>query len=311
MNRELILNLGKLMVAVAWIDGILAPQELDALRALIGRIPGIKPQEKAQIEVFMAHRVSDAERETLMRLVADLIKTDEEKAMVVSCLRNVVASDGEITSDEEAALAALEESISRADVGMLGSLGRMIWRGVTRQQALPDTLAREEHLDDFMRNRVFYYLMLDPKGEALVRALGEEKARLVSLVAGLMLRVACAGREKPQLASKDGPPTGPLAARLMDQYELSDEQAQTFVDIAWLGYTRSLDGFLLGCALEAKANQEQLQACYAILLDLAHQDGNPSDAVTQELLDIAHSLLFDQAAIELAQQRRLHRSATS
>ena len=66
-TRDFILDLGKLMIGIAWIDGRLEQNEINALKELLFLLPDISGEDWMQLELYMTHAVSDTERQRFTR----------------------------------------------------------------------------------------------------------------------------------------------------------------------------------------------------------------------------------------------------
>ena len=77
-NKGFILDLGKLMIGIAWIDGKLQQDEINALKELLFLLPDISGEEWMQLEIYMTHAVTDAERQDLLDQVLTGIRSSRE-----------------------------------------------------------------------------------------------------------------------------------------------------------------------------------------------------------------------------------------
>ena len=93
-TRDFILDLGKLMIGIAWIDGRLEQEEVNALKELLFLLPDISGEDWMQLELYMTHAVSDAERLDLLDRVLSGIRSSRDKQLVLETLEKLVAGDG-------------------------------------------------------------------------------------------------------------------------------------------------------------------------------------------------------------------------
>ena len=102
-NVSFVMDLAKLLIAAAWVDGELSNEEINALKDLLFTIPDISGEEWKQLEIYMDSPVTSEEREDLLARVLMGITSNKDKTLVVDTLTRLFQADGEI-SDEESAL---------------------------------------------------------------------------------------------------------------------------------------------------------------------------------------------------------------
>ncbi len=184
--RELVLALAKVVIAVAWADHQLDEEEIESLKDVVFHLNStfdmgsqLSGHEWAQLNLYMESPVDEQELEQLVINLQKAIRTADEKEMALDALDSVVASDGEVTEEEQAVLEDIKASIEQVGTGV----GRMGW--LVRQ-----TMGRRS-------KKAHATVRL---GDSEIRANGEldmsaEELRRLVLAAGLMARVAYVDRE--------------------------------------------------------------------------------------------------------------------
>lgn len=193
-------SLAKVLIAEAWADGQLAPEEIDNLKDVLFRYCGIFRDERdgvpalewAKIEMYIDSPVSAAERAVLIKELQASMLTPEDKELALAALEEMVSADGVITDDEQAVLDQITSAIESQDYGILGRTSRLVHGALTRRsEALSGGSTREKYFPEYLANRVYYGVRfrLD-QGKAQLD-IPDTKLRLLSAAAGLMAKVAC------------------------------------------------------------------------------------------------------------------------
>ena len=191
-TREFILDLGKLMIGIAWIDGRLEPEELNALKELLFVLPDISGEDWMQLELYMTHVVSDAERRDLLERVLSGIRSSRDKQLVLETLEKLVAGDGADRVNESAFLENIRRDIEGRSTGLLGHVAAP-FRQALKRKAGQGT--REDQIEDFIKNTIYFQLTSELQQQGRTLSIPETEARKICLAAGLMAHVAWVDNE--------------------------------------------------------------------------------------------------------------------
>ena len=200
-NRDFILDLGKLMIGIAWIDGRLEPEELNALKELLFLLPDISGEDWTQLELYMTHAVSDAERRDLLDRVISGIRSSRDKQLVLETLEKLVADDGanrRAVGDaprgvpESAFLEHIRRDIEGRSTGLLGHLTAPFRQTLKRKAGQG---SREDRIEDFIKNTIYFQLCSELQQQGRALSIPETEARKICLAAGLMAHVAWVDNE--------------------------------------------------------------------------------------------------------------------
>ena len=134
-TRNFILDLGKLMIGIAWIDGRLEQEEINALKELLFLLPDISGEDWMQLELYMTHAVSDAERRDLLDRVLSGIRSSGDKQLVLKTLEKLVGDNGADRAvgdaprgvPESAFLEDIRQDIEGRSTGLLGHLTPLLF----------------------------------------------------------------------------------------------------------------------------------------------------------------------------------------
>ncbi len=235
-EKQFVLDLAKLIIAVAWADGKLAPEELNAVKDLLFVIPDLTGEDWQQLEVYMDSPVTPEEREGLLKRVIGSIRWTEEKRLVIDTVTRLVEADGTLTQEETLALEQVKRDVEGASTGLLAHLTQTIHGAMgKRRRRVGADLGREERLDDFIKNRVYYHLVseLEKRGQKV--ALSDAQIRKLCLAAGLMAHVAWVDREVTQEEKRT------MSQALKDRWKLSDLEVHLVIEIGCSQAVKGLD----------------------------------------------------------------------
>ena len=201
-TRDFILDLGKLMIGIAWIDGRLEQEEVNALKELLFLLPDISGEDWMQLELYMTHVVSDAERQDLLDRVLSGIRSSRDKQLVLETLEKLVADDGSDRAvgdaprgvPESAFLERIRQDIEGHSTGLLGHLTAP-FRQALKRKAGQYQGAREDRIEDFIKNTIYFQLTSELQHQGRTLSIPETEARKICLAAGLMAHVAWVDNE--------------------------------------------------------------------------------------------------------------------
>ena len=191
-TRDFILDLGKLMIGIAWIDGQLEPAEMNALKELLFVLPDISGEDWMQLELYMTHAVSDAERQDLLDRVLSGIRSSRDKQLVLETLEKLVAGDGSDRAEESAFLERIRQDLEGRSTGLLGHLTAPFRQTLTRKAGQG---SREDRIEDFIKNTIYFQLTSELQQQGRTLSIPEMEARKICLAAGLMAHVAWVDNE--------------------------------------------------------------------------------------------------------------------
>ncbi|HJS28716.1 MAG TPA: hypothetical protein VJ768_03790, partial [Anaerolineales bacterium] len=203
MDVNGILTVSKVIIAGAWADGQLSPEEAESLKDLVFRFShlfpsqvGITGRQWAEIEIYIDSPVSAEEQERLLEELKQTLLTDEDKQEIVAAFEDLVQSDGTISEEEREVLNQVSHNLDHMHAGLFGQVGRAMTGALTRRgRSMRDAPNREDYIDEFIENRIFY--RLEQRKDFDKEKLGGSDSDLRKLCAagGLMARVARADQD--------------------------------------------------------------------------------------------------------------------
>lgn len=296
-NRNLVLTLGKVIVAAAWADGEITTAEINSLKDLLFRLPrnSDKPNQRltelewAQLEIYIDSPVEAAERARLIEELKQAVRTSRDKELAVSTLDSVIEADGVVSKTEKDVLAEVEAALDDADTGLFGQLAKLVNGAVTRRsEALANAPNREAYFDDFIKNKVFFALKQRLEAEGKTVDIPDDDLRKLSLAGGLMARVAYVDKRVTVGEYSS------IVNELQDKWDIAREAAMLVAEVAVSEVSNKLDHFRLSREFSAVTTIDERVAFVDILYEIAEADGETSLDELNEINEIAHSLYVTQ-----------------
>ncbi len=302
-SKSLIMKLAKLVIAAAWADGQLKASEINVLKDLIYSWGEIEEDDWTQLEAYMDNPVREGERDRLLADVMDSIATGSDKRLVIDAVTRTVEADGEVSAEEKEALRQLREAVESRGTGVASLLRGLLGSSNRRRNEQAGSATREERLDDFVRNRIYFQLVSELEHENLRIDLPEHDLRKLCLAAGMMATVAWVDRDL------DAEERKALAEALAMDWGLAAEAADLVCRIALERTKKGLDFFRLTRSyFEATTRQERCDLLVS-LFRMANAAGKTSFEEIEEIRRLARSLKlsheeFIQAKLTIAKDDR-------
>ena len=260
-NLQLIPALAKTLLAIAWADGELHPEEEATLKEVVGLLPSMTATEWAIIELYLIRPVTAAERDDLVRNLVLQIRSAEDKRLVLEAIEAMAAADGITQPAEEALAEHVRSIVGRLDTSPVGRLGRMLGGAVR------PTPQRETGLELWRANPVLY-LVADPG------AAPDQPRTTAALAAGIMGQVA-------RLTPADPERLRPVLVAALRNDWTADDLAEPMADAALALRRRNVDYHRIGRELAQRSTAQQRAA----LLDTLFAIANAADRVAPDEID--------------------------
>jgi len=280
-----IMDLAKLLIAAAWVDGELANEEINALKDLLFTIPDITGEEWKHLEIYMDSPVLPEEREELLSKILLGIRSKEDKALVMDTLTRLFQADGTVTDAESEVLQEIRETLEKAHTGIFSRMSKILKTSVKkRKQTSSAATQREGRIDDFIMNTVYYQLESELIEKGIEINLPEQQVRKLCFAAGLLSKIAAVDSG----ISENERHT--IKSVLSSEWDLSDEEAELVTEISCqrmlkgLDYHRTTRGFV-GCT-----NNDERIAFLKRLFKMANASEMTSYEEVEEIRRISISL---------------------
>lgn len=290
-RKGLLLTLAKLLAAAAWVDGELTREEINNLKDLLFRLRDLTSSDWVELEIYMDSPVEEAERERLVAELQGLLSSKRDKSLAIRTLREIIEADGVVTAEEERVVDEIVEVIEASSVGVIGRLGRLLSGPMQRrEQVMSEAVNREDHLEDFVRNRVFYTLRRQGRDLDQVFELPEAEIRKLSLAGGLLARVAHVDEGVSDIEREA------IIDGLQEKWELGRDAAFLVAQVAESEIPKSLDDFRLRREFFNMTSPKERRRFLDMLFSIAAVDGDLSNEEVEEIRSIAHALKLTHRA---------------
>jgi uncharacterized tellurite resistance protein B-like protein len=284
-NENTIKTIAKVMIAAAWADGSVSPEEINSLKDLLFQLPDMTASDWSELDIYIETPVGEAERIRLEKALLAQLKTPEDKALAIAALNEVVSADGRVSDSERAVLEEIKPMIESADVAVLGSLSRLMRGSIKRRsQETANAPNREVYLEDFTHNKIFYLVSRRLELESEDISVSEPVLRKLSLAGGLMAHVAYVDQEVTE-AEFDA-----MADILEAKWGASTVEAALVAEVAVSETSKGLDIYRLSREFFETTTAEQRVRFLDVLFAVADGDGRVSYEETEEIRLIAKML---------------------
>lgn len=281
-KERLIMTLAKVLISAAWADGDLSHEEVNSMKDLLWRLPQISARDWASLQIYIDSPVGDAERARLVSDLQQAIRTAGDRDLVLATLDQLMHADGEVSDEEERVAAEIRDAVQAVDVSLLSQLVK----GMTarRSAAAAGAPNREDFLDDYLRNRVYYGIRrrLD-MGEGELKV-GDDTLRTLSLAGGLMAQVA------QVMAEVTDAEVEVMVEALRDYWHLSPEEAAFVAGVAVSETAALMDPYRLARRFAERCSYQERAEFLEVLFAVAAADGEASHDEIEEIRAIARSL---------------------
>ena len=124
-NVTFIMDLAKLLIAAAWVDGELSNEEINALKDLLFSLPDISGEEWKHLEIYMDSPVTSKERDDILSRVSTGITSNKDKDLVVDTLTRLFEADGNVSDEEHKLLQEIKDTLSKTPTGIFSRMSKI------------------------------------------------------------------------------------------------------------------------------------------------------------------------------------------
>ncbi|WP_309399894.1 TerB family tellurite resistance protein [Cerasicoccus maritimus] len=128
IKQELSLAVAKVLIAAAWVDGIVQEEEERFLRDFIIRMPGIDESTWEELAPMLERPIYEAERIRMLRDMRLLIADQKDRRFAIQAINQLFISDGEIAPEEEEAVRQMVSIINGDESAVYQEMLKMIQR---------------------------------------------------------------------------------------------------------------------------------------------------------------------------------------
>jgi uncharacterized tellurite resistance protein B-like protein len=284
-EASFILTLGKVLIAAAWADGEISNDEINCLKDLLFQLPGLTGREWAGLEMYIEAPVGAGERERLIQQLNESMRSSKDRKLALQFLDRLATADGTPSTDEQVIIDAMKSEISHAAVGLMGQFGHVLQGAIDRrQQALEQAPNRENHFEDYIKNKVYYGVQRRLEQGQRELDIPESRLRKLCLAGGLMARVAHVDREITQTERKA------MIDALRSGWNLTEEEADFVTEVAVSEIGPEMDYYRLTRQFFATTKEAERSRFLKVLFAIAAADGMATAQEIEEIRTIANTL---------------------
>jgi len=275
-------KLAKLMIAVAWADGVLDNSEVNALKEVVFSLPDLDAREWAELEIYMDSPVDESERDLLLEDVLASLRSASDKNRVLRTIEALIAVDGNVSREERAIFSELKTAIKSRQTGALGLLSQLTGGIVKKKREKEkETALRERHLEDFIRNKILYdFKRTHPE----LNHISEEHLKKLTSAAALLGRVAAADNDfSPQEREE-------LISVLVSEWNLSEPEAALLAEIVQRRVMEGIDYHFVALSFFKQTTPDERASFIKCLFQMANVSEGTSSQEIEEIRTIANSL---------------------
>ena len=284
-KSDLILSLAKVLVAAAWADEEVSHDEINALKDLLFHLPGLSARDWAELDIYIDSPIDPSERNRLLHDLRAAIRTRQDKELASETLERLIQADGTVTPEERAVANEIQSAIDSINTNIFSRMGKMILASAKkRSRTVAGTANREQYLEDFIRNRI-YYKMKRKLGENEAEIpLSDEEFRKLCLASGLLSRVAFVDKDvtTEERAS--------IVEILRKSWDLRQETAALVAETAISAFEEGVDYYRLSREFFIATDEGERIKFVRALFQVAAADGDLSHDETEEIRKIAQVL---------------------
>jgi len=284
-EASFILTLGKVLIAAAWADGEISTDEVNCLKDLLFMLPGLTGREWASLEMYIEAPVGAAERERLVQQLGETMRSAKDRQLALEFLDRLADADGVPSSDERVIIGSMRKEIRSTGVGLFSQLSHVLEAALQRrEQALQQAPNRENHFEDYIKNKVYYGIQRRMDlGEAEL-AIPEDRLRKLCLAGGLMARVARVDLDVTQQELQA------MVSALQDGWGLSADEAHFVTEVAISEIGPDMDYYRLTRQFFTTTDELERTSFLRVLFAIAAADGMASADEIEEIRTIANTL---------------------
>lgn len=304
-----ILTLAKIMIAVAWADGEISEDEKLCIKDMLFHLPSagldagiqLTAQEWTALEMYLESPADEAELLQLVEQLKSVITDKNDRQIVLDYLHQIVSVDGDLSANESAMLAEIENELSSSSsTGFMGSLRKLFSGSVERRStAVSQSATRDQYFTDFVKNKVYYELQRSGKSIDVT----DKELRRMGLAGGLMARIVYVD----QSVTKGETDT---MARLIQNFWGTDEDTAVFIaNIAVSSLDTTYDYFRMTREFYEETTPEERIAFLDVLFNIAASDGQATFNEIEEIRLVSRGLnlpneTFINAKLKIPREQR-------
>lgn len=283
-ESTVILRLAKVLVAAAWADGEISNAEINSLKDLTFHLPGMTPTDWKHIDIYIESPVGEAERNRLVGELGEALKTQADRDLALQALDHMIAADGSVSAVEQEVVQQIKADLQGAKVS---SWSRLVHgRTAKRNDSLQAAPNREQMMDDYIYNKIYYDVKLALAAEGDAPQIPDTELRRLCLAGGLLARVAYADHQV------SGDEEQMITAAMQRYWGISAHEAAVVAKAAETNVQGDLDYYRLTRNFFEVTSEEERVRFLDALFAVTTSDSNMAFEEVEEIRSIASGLLL-------------------
>jgi uncharacterized tellurite resistance protein B-like protein len=297
-DPNLVLTLGKVIVAAAWADGEVSREEINSLKDLTFQLRDLTARQWAELEMYIETPVGDAERARLIDDLRRMVSSADDRALALKTIDDLINADGVVTPAEREVAEEVKAAIggSGGPNGLFRFVDQLLNR---RSTAISNAPNREEHFEDYIKNKVFYKLQQRLQQDDASLDIPEADLRKLCLAGGMMAQVA---RANPEITDSE---FESIVEALQQGWAISRAEATFVAEVAISDAATSFDRLRLSREFLKVCKPGEAREFLEILFRVAAADGNVADHEAEHIRSIARELLLSNKEFAAARRRAI------
>ncbi len=274
--------LAKVIVALAWTDGAVTPEEVNQVKELLIWFPEMTTSDWAEVDIYVDSPVGDAERQRLTAELQGKLGNAQDKQLALNALDALIIADGKVTEEERLALAEIRVAIENTNFKPLSGLSRLLKKPTNPAPVSPPNAPnRELFMDDYLKNRIFYNVNRRLAADKIEPEVSRELLWKLSLAGGLMARVAFIDKKVGDLEFDM------MVKAMREHWAISEFQANLVAEAAVSDITKGLDEYQTSSQFFACTTEDERLHFLDALFAVAAESGGVTFTETEEIRTIS------------------------
>ncbi|MFC2140498.1 TerB family tellurite resistance protein [Candidatus Auribacterota bacterium] len=289
-QKNFIMDLARLVIASAWADGELSPEEINVLKRLLFNLENVTGEEWEKLEMYIDAPVTKEETEEILNRVISQLKSEEDKSFVLDTLEQLFEADGVVTAEEKAFLKMVHDSLANVSTGFFSNVSNAFQSILkNRVEKKNETSLREKNFGDYVKNTIFYQLKRLEQERGKQINLDEAALRKLSFAAGLLAQIAGVDlkmSKEERIA---------ISETIATAWGIPDEQASLVAEVACDQISKGLDHVLLAQGFFDCTSLKERTDFITALFKIANSSEKTSNEEIEEIRQIAKRLKVDHS----------------
>lgn len=285
-TSDLIMTLGKVIIAAAWADGKITHDEIISLKDLMFHLPNLTRLQWAELDMYIETPVVEGERERLVDTLRQQVNSGQDRQFALDTLQAMISADGEITESEQAMMDDVREQLD-GGMNVFGGFRRLVGGSIDeRTERLKSAPNRDEFYDDFIKNKVYYEVQRRLQSGEVDLDMPDDQLRKLSFAGGLMAQIARvqAGINEDELQA--------IADALETHWQMPRPHAAFVAQVAASELAENLDYMRTAREFYGLCTEAELSNFLDALFQVAASDGMATYAELEEVRAISRTLHF-------------------